>query len=161
MVLGAGAGAGRMSGVRDTWTPRDLPVLEAVVSAFETNARGLRPDAPDLVTATGLPVDEVIKALDALDGEYLELREGVGDHTNPERFYVNEIYPAARRATGQWPSPESQAQALLQALQHLANDAPDPATRSKAKKMLTVVGEVGLKFLIELLSSLGAKTITG
>lgn len=147
--------------MRNTWTERDLPVLQAVAEAFETNRRGQLPDVPDLVAATGLSADAVLRALDALDGEYLKFKhEGLNDE-DLSTYWVEKIYPEARRATGLWPSPESQADLLLQALKDLAEDAPDVETRGKARKVLKAVGEGGQKFVIELLSSAAAKMATG
>ncbi|GAB2740528.1 hypothetical protein [Amycolatopsis magusensis] len=146
--------------MHDTWTTRDLPVLQAVVDAFEHNRRRQLPDVPDLVTATGFAVDVVLKALDALDGEYLSLHQhGLAD--DPANVWVEKIYPQARRATGRWPSPEHHAEALLQALRDLAEDAPDAETRGKAKKVRAALGDGGQKFLVEPISSVGAKMITG
>jgi len=92
---------GKLGPMEDTWTSRDLPVLDATVALLEN-----RPlvDVTDIAARAGLTVAETGSALQAMEGAYVELAISMG---GPESWSVQGVTPAARRAVGQWPSAES------------------------------------------------------
>jgi hypothetical protein len=88
----------------DIWASRDLPVLDAVVSQVdELLVKGNMPDAADIAAATGMEITEVVTALTALDGHFIDLRKTF----EPSGWFVTNVTPEARRAVGQWPTGEN------------------------------------------------------
>jgi|SRR5215469_5241259 len=87
----------------DTWATRDLPVLDAVVRLLEG-----KPEVSmaDIAAKTGLELDAVGRALMALEGPYVSnISKSWG--FPPSGWRVSAVTPDARRAIGQWPTPES------------------------------------------------------
>jgi hypothetical protein len=117
--------------MKATWASRDLPVLEAAVRLFEEMyTAGLMPDAADIASATGLDALDVAKALDALDGEYLDLQRTGGDLSS---WFVGSITPDARRAVGQWPTGESLIDQLAAGISQAAEREPDPEQKTRLR----------------------------
>jgi hypothetical protein len=72
--------------VEDTWSWRDLPVLDAVVCQMdEINKTGGFPDGADIARSTRLGILDVAAALDALEGDFLTLQRTSG---GPEGWFV-------------------------------------------------------------------------
>lgn len=86
-----------VTGVEDTWTRVDLPVLTAAVKYIEDHNYGSWPQAYDLAPDLGLDREEVGKALERLDGTYIEMSATMGGLSHNG---VDKIYPEARRAIG-------------------------------------------------------------
>nr|MDT0666263.1 hypothetical protein [Micromonospora sp. DSM 115978] len=68
--------------MEDTWTTRDLPVLDAIVQYFDTMKGSPFPDSFDDAPVTfgdimgaspNLTPEQVLRAARALDGEYIEV----------------------------------------------------------------------------------------
>lgn len=140
--------------MESTWYGRDLPVLETAILFFEENGPDAMPTAQEIAEAEGRPSLEVLLALHALNGEYLELDEMMG---NPDETSVRRILPAARRAAGQWPTAEQLAAQFLAGLEQAAEQEQDPETRSKLKAAAKVLASAGRDLTINLLASLIAK----
>ena len=89
--------------MHDTWAARDLPVLDATVSLLEES---YMVTVSDLAARTGLDPAAVARALETLDPDYVDFRKTTtgGD---PTFWYVLKVTPEARRAVGQWPTPDS------------------------------------------------------
>lgn len=124
----------------DTWFTTDLPVLDAAVELFSSGPL----NAAEIAETTGLDVARVGVALSRLNGEYVEVLE---DMDGWEAAVVFAIHPAARRAVGQWPSPEVLAQRIVSQLDRAADQEPDPAKKSKLRALAKAAGEVGTKAL--------------
>jgi hypothetical protein len=124
--------------MEDTWTGRDLPVLDAVVSKMdEVNRTGQWPDAGDIAAFTGLGVLDVAAALDALEGDYLDLQRTSGD---PSAWFVTSVTSAARREVGQWPTGESMIDRLVGGIGEAAEEETDP---EKKRRLQAVARELG------------------
>jgi hypothetical protein len=138
--------------MRDTWYSRELPILHAAVAAFEGDLDAEFPDVSDLAKATGLAVEDVARAVTALDPEYLELRT---TFDGPSSWFVQCVHASARRAIGQWPSPDTLAAQLATAMQQVAEHTSDPDTKSRLRRAAEMIGgltkgvltEVGTKML--------------
>jgi hypothetical protein len=90
--------------MESTWESRHLPVLDAAVRYIEEHGMRLLPEAEDLAEMTGLDPKDVGLALMALRDEYLAVEISGG---GLENAFVRQVYPSARRAVGQWPTPEN------------------------------------------------------
>jgi hypothetical protein len=109
------------------------------VRYFDENAGMLYPQVSDLAEITGRDPMEVYQALKALDGTYVELREYMtGGDPNPHT--VRAISPEARRAVGQWPSPDVWVDRLVQALREAAEREPDPEKKGRLRAMAEGLG---------------------
>lgn len=137
-----------------TWYTRELPVLTAALQFLEEHDYGLLPEATDLAPIVGLDVMAVAKALKAMDGEFIRTTttfEGMPGTT------VHEVYPAGRRAAGQWPTPELVAQRLIAGLEAAAAEEANPEKKSKLKQTALFLGSSGKDLLINLVASVIAK----
>ncbi|RMB75450.1 hypothetical protein AYK61_01385 [Rhodococcus sp. SBT000017] len=132
--------------MEDTWGPRDLPVLTAVVEEIDRTGHPVR--ASKLVALTGLDDDLVQRALRALDADeppYLVKTMRGSNHV----IAVAGVTGKARRAAGAWPTPETLADSLIARLQDLANDeTAEPETRERAKAGLTAFLGAGRDILV-------------
>src|SRR5215211_126603 len=128
--------------MESTWETRDLPILEVVVRYFDENAGMLYPQVHDLAALTGRDPMEVYRALKALHPTYLRLRE-VMSGADPNPHMVMGITDEARRAVGQWPTPEAVADRIVAALQEAADREPDEKKRTKLRAAADTLGSFG------------------
>jgi hypothetical protein len=138
--------------VEDTWASRDLPVLEAIVSAFNDPERyQLR--IPELTGLCGLPERDVVTALRALGNTRPPLLEYPGP---PEELtypiIITDVTERARRMAGQWPTAESLAGQIAKALTEAAEHEPDPVKKSRLREAGAVLGDTARGVLVEVLS---------
>ena len=105
-----------------TWGPREMPVLDAVVTLLE---QSYMVTVSDIADRTGLELAEVARSLDALDPTYVDFRktETGGD---PRFWYVLKVTPEARQAVGQWPTAEGLIDRLAKAFRDAADTEDDP-----------------------------------
>src|SRR6516165_10828232 len=102
--------ASRQGGaMEDTWWSRDLPVLDAAVQLFQEQDFV---EAGELARATGFDVKDVARALRDMQGHYVGQIQSMGDM---DRWCITEVTPEARRAVGQWPTPENVVDRLAEA----------------------------------------------
>jgi hypothetical protein len=124
--------------MEDTWTWRDLPVLDAAVSQLdEMSAEGLILELAGIAEVTGLAANDVIAAVEALEGEYLGLQRTMGD---PSRWRIQSVTPAARHAVGQWPTAESLIERLAAGIAEAAGRETDP---ERKRRLAAVARELG------------------
>jgi len=123
--------------VHDTWTARDLPVLDATVALLE---QSFMVTVTDIGSQTGLDPEVVAAALEALDPVYVDFRKTTtgGD---PRFWYVFKVTPEARRAVGQWPTAEALASRLADALAAAAHDEPDAERQGLLAYAARLIGE--------------------
>jgi hypothetical protein len=133
--------------VRDTWFSRELPVLDAAVSLLDEGIDF--PEATDIAERSGLDVKDVARALLALKGEYVDLLQSMGD---PGGWAVSEVTSAARRAVGQWPSPEGVVDALAEAFGSAAEQEPDSEKKSRLRQVGSFLSGTGRDVATEVVS---------
>jgi hypothetical protein len=132
-----------------TWQSRDLPVLDAIVQHFEKGG----PDFPTVkhfAEATGLEVGEVYRAVMALSPTYLELSLSMGGEADTA---IQGVTDAARRAVGQWPSPEEWADRIVRGLLDAADREPDQERRSRLRAVAEGLGDFGRDVLVGVIST--------
>ena len=111
-----------------TWGHRELPVLEAVISALDiAPVTSEWPDAADIAAKTGLSLSDVGAALQALNDHYITL---VKPLTLPD-WHVTAVTQDARRAVGQWPSGESFVEQLAAGIGEAAEREADPERKGR------------------------------
>jgi hypothetical protein len=122
--------------VKDTWASRDLPVLDATVELVdEMYASSRYPEGDDIAKHAGMDIQSVGAALNALDGEFIELQR-TGDFG---RWGIPRITTAARRAVGQRPTAEAIIDRLAAGMTQAAERESDPERRRR----LSVARELG------------------
>lgn len=141
--------------MESTWISRELPVLTAVVQAFEAGL-GALPNVADLAEATGIDKLQVALALKAMDGLYLNLHllMSGGD---PSPWFVDKIYPAARVAVGQWPSPEGLANQLVDLVTETAEREGNPERKSVLSKAAGLLGGASRDILVDIAAAVVTK----
>lgn len=138
-----------------TWYTRELPVLAAAIEFLEEHDYDRHPQPIDLAPMVGLEPMEVAKAVKLMDGEYLRAEL---DLVGLSAITVREVYPAGRRAAGQWPTGELVAQQLVAGLEKAAETETDPERKSKLKQTAVFLGSSGKDLLINIAASVIAKS---
>jgi predicted transcriptional regulator len=123
--------------VQDTWTSRDLPVLEATVALLE---QSFMVTVTDIAERSGLEPAVVAAALEALDPVYIDFRKTTtgGD---PRFWYVYKATPEARRVVGQWPTAEALAGRLADELAAAAAEEQDGERKGLLTYAARLVGD--------------------
>jgi hypothetical protein len=123
--------------VQDTWTSRDLPVLDTTVALLE---QSFMVTVTDIAASTGLEPATVAAALEALDPVYVDFRKTTtgGD---PRFWYVYKATSAARRVVGQWPTAESLAGRLADELAAAAADEQDAERKGLLTYAARLIGD--------------------
>lgn len=132
----------------DTWTARDLPVLRVAARFYDE--QGPVMGSREFEEATGLPREDVIRALRALDGEFVDAGFMRGDNAI-YGYVVRSVTPSGLRAVGQWPSADVAADRLLEALTSLIDETP--AGSPKAGKLRAIrdsLTGIGRDVLVEI-----------
>lgn len=137
----------------DTWFTRDQHVLDAAVRYFDEAAGRSFPQLYDLAEMTGLDDDDVLRAVNHLDGVYIDVQRTFA----PAREWtVTGVYAEALVATGQWPSPDTMAAGILKALEDAAESEADEVERGRLKAAVGVLGDgfkdVGTNLLATLIA---------
>jgi hypothetical protein len=114
-----------------------MPVLNSVV---ELLGHSYMVTVSDIAARTGLELAEVARSLDAMDPTFVDFRktETGGD---PTFWYVNKVTPEARRAVGQWPTPEGLVDRLVQAFNNAADHEEDAERHYQLRQTAGLLGE--------------------
>jgi hypothetical protein len=128
----------RSRAMEDTWSRRDLPVLDAAVRLVDEGAvSGWEPEVSDIAAKCGLPEQEIATALQAFNGEFLELGTSMGPVSG---WWVKRVATSARRAVGQWPTGESLITQLVHGIGEAAEKEMDPDRRQRLRRLASELG---------------------
>jgi hypothetical protein len=142
--------------VENTWTSRDLPVLDAIVRYFDEHDDAI-PEVTDLAAITGLDEEPVYRACRALNGAYIDLQLS-GDAGSS---FVRAVYPAARGVVGQWPSADQWVTQLVTALNQAADAEPSEEKQSKLRQAAQVIGGVGKEIVVQVIAAKTGAALPG
>lgn len=144
--------------MESTWENRDLPVLDAVVTIADEGDGFAY--AEQIQERTGLDDETVQRALFALGHEQPPYFEPTvtADLDGRRIGWLTNVTGSARRAVGAWPTPESLAERIVQALQGAADNEPDEQKRGKLLRAAEGVGGVGRGVLTEVIASVITKS---
>ena len=139
----------------DLWTRFDLPVLTLLVERLEVEGAH-RVNTP--LTLEGLTEAQVQAALRRLEaGGFID---GVAsDASYP--IIITSVTERALRAVGAWPTAEEFVDRLLASLTRLAEEAPTPEERSRARRVLDGVAGVGRDVLVNAAGSVLGTGVLG
>ncbi len=129
--------------MEDTWTNRDLPVLDATVRLLDTS---FFPRARDIAAAAGMDIETTGRALETLAGTYVDLSLSMG---GPESWNVSAVSAEARRAVGQWPTAESLITRLAEAFSAAAEREPDQKKKNRLRSIAGMLGGAGRDIAVE------------
>lgn len=133
----------------DTWTRRDLPVLDAIVRIHERTGKAMRPT--EIEAETRFDTDTVqtaLRALDSADPPFVV--------TKMDRFASGQVSLVgaptghARQAVGAWPTAETVADNLVNALSKAAEREQDIEHKSWLTKAAGFLGGTGRDLAIEI-----------
>ena len=119
--------------MEETWMSRDLPVLRALVEAFDDPER-YRMSPEEIKTVTGFSDDDVHRALRVLNEASPPLIKGTMVNQLSYPVMVMGVSERARVATGQWPKPEDLVDALARAFEDAAKSG-DPQEGSRLRRI--------------------------
>jgi hypothetical protein len=132
-----------------TWETRDLPVLEAVVRLFDERPEVVSVTIKGIADDIGMQPIEVYSAAKALSPTYLTLKEMMAPL---EHHQIRGVTDEARRAVGQWPSPDMWADRIVQALLDAAEQEPDEAKKTRLRATAEALAGFGRDVLVGVLS---------
>ena len=89
------------------------------------------------------------RALRDMQGHYVGQIQNMGDM---DRWCITEVTPEARRAVGQWPTPENVVDRLAEAFTAAAEHELDTERRSKLREVAGFLAETGKDFAAELVA---------
>lgn len=138
--------------VSPTWEDRDLPVLQAAVAYCEEH-NGYA-EARYLCGTTGFDERAIKKAFDALLDETPKLFVGYMRPVIGPAYRVSRPTGEARRIVGLWPSHESLADRLVEALTKAAERESDEERRGWLRKTATWFGGAGRDVAVNVIAAL-------
>ena len=103
----------------------------------------------DLARETGFEAEDIGGALRDMQGVFVGQIMSMGDM---EQWCITEVTPDARRAVGQWPTPESVVARLAEAFSAAAEHEPDPERRGKLRALGSFLGDTGKDFAAEVVA---------
>lgn len=139
--------------MEDTWSLRDLPVLEAIVRAHELTGRAVTPH--EVASGAGLDEATVHKALKALASENPPFFTSMQTRMSGHVSLIGPPTGHARRAVGAWPTAEVIAERLVEALREAADREPDEERKTFLRKAATYLANAGR----DLAADIGAAAI--
>jgi hypothetical protein len=146
--------------MKDTWFSRDLPVLDAVVQAFDDNMGMALPRVQDIAETTGLSVEDVATALNTLDRQYVKFTK-LATGGDPRLWFVEQLYPPAHFAVGQWPTPANLTDRLLAELDEADAKTDDPERKGKIKQLMQTLGGPAKDLFVEITAKVISNQIGG
>jgi hypothetical protein len=127
--------------VTETWYQRDLPVLRAVVELADIKTGGPISNA-EIASATGFDSETVRRALHSLLAEDPPFFEAMGSYAD-KADAVSRISGHAKRVAGAWPTPESLADAVRDAIVQAAAEEMQPEKRNFLETLGMFIAEGG------------------
>lgn len=132
----------------ETWTNRDLPVLRAIVEIYEETGHAMHPGP--IEAATGLAGEDVQAALRALNLEDPPFVTKMQRYSSGHVSLIGAPTGHARRAVGAWPTAESIADRLVNALDEAADREADEERKGFLRKAATYLGNTGRDLAVEI-----------
>lgn len=133
--------------MEDTWSLRDLPVLEAIVQAHELTGRAVTPH--EIASHAGIDEATVHTALKALAGENPPFFTNVKTRASGHVSLIGPPTGHARRAVGAWPTAEVIAERLVEALGEAADREPDEERKSFLRKTAAYLANAGRDLAVD------------
>jgi hypothetical protein len=146
--------------VQETWTSRDLPVLEAIAELYD-EGQSDRVDVTAVGHRTGLDKEAVQHAIRNLkNAGYITGATRVG--AGAKYGFVGALAPEGLRVVGAWPTPENLLKRLVEGLERASQDENRPEEeRSKLRQAATWFGGFASQVAIGALGGAGGDMLGG
>jgi hypothetical protein len=125
--------------MEETWTSRDLPVLDAVVQLLDESPGGLLL-GQQVVERTGMDPVDVERAVWALSPGYVILGQQMAAEGGIGMQCLDGVTAEARRVVGQWPTGESLVDQLASGIAQAAEQEADPEQK---RRLLAIARDLG------------------
>lgn len=119
--------------MKDTGLPRELPVLDSIVQYFEEEPTGTL-TSQAITVRSGMAQDEVHRALIKLATANPPFFRGIDVDQLPYPVRINEVTERALTTVGQWPSPESLIEQLIEAINRASDEETVPERRDMLRR---------------------------
>jgi hypothetical protein len=103
----------------------------------------------EIAKETGFEVKDVARALRDMQGVFVGQIQSMGDM---ERWCITEVTPEARRAVGQWPTPENIVARLAEAFSAAAEHEPGAERKGKLRAVGSFLADTGRDFAAEVVA---------
>jgi hypothetical protein len=125
----------------DLWSPRDYPVLREAVRLIDRGARNVK--AETLAEATGLPEEEVKRAVSAL------ARRGLVDPWNaaPGPIGIRDVSGEAYLITGLHPDGSDVIEQLVSVIRQASDRADSDEERTRLQRAASALADASGKIL--------------
>lgn len=114
-----------------TWERTELPVLEAIITLFESEPPGMPVWLKDVLKVVDLGEDSVARAVQKLSQEHL-VAQRIDSNGEPTDYLIRDVTPKGLRAAGVWPSEDAAADAFLRALDQQIEEASEGSSKKSA-----------------------------
>jgi hypothetical protein len=141
--------------VPPTWEDRDLPVLRAVVEIYEQTMTLV--SVSQIEEFTGFSQGDVQRAVRALADSKEDFFEADLEFDGTT-MKVKPPTGAARRAAGNWPTPDALADRLVAAFNQAADEAATLEQRSKLKELGLWAAGAGRALVVEIVAKMITRT---
>ena len=125
-----------------------------IVKFLDDNMGFEYPEGVDVAERLKMDVEDVARAFNALDGEFIEVSRSIG---GPGGWLVKSVTPSARRVVGQWPTAERVVDQLISELERSATDEQDPERKSRLRAAASTIRDLARDMTIDVV----AKMING
>lgn len=136
----------------ETWTSRDLPVLQAIVQIDNEQDHGLI-KVDQIEDRTGFDQSTVQRALKALAGEHPPFFTKTEGSLQLPYIFVAGVTGHARRTVGAWPSPENMVDRLVEQMRLAAEESEDEETSNRLRRTAAWFGGVGRDLMVEIIAA--------
>jgi hypothetical protein len=132
--------------VESTWETPDLQVLRAIVERTDETGQSVEPWWISMDTGIDhLAVKRAVRRLASESPPFFAYDTNAFD----EIWLVGNPTGHARRAVGQWPSPESLTDRLIASLREAAEAEPDPEKNSRLRQLAEGLAGIGREVLVK------------
>jgi hypothetical protein len=139
--------------MEETWSSRDLPVLDAVVQLLEESPGGLLL-GEQVVKRTGMDPADVERAVWALNPDYVILGHQLAAEGGISTQVVDGVTAEARRIVGQWPTAESLIDRLATGIAQSAEQETDPEQKRRLREVARGLGGAAKTIAINVASEM-------
>jgi hypothetical protein len=106
----------------------------------------------EIAERTGIDPGDVTRALHALSGPYVDFETIPLAEGDSIPLYVRGVTPDARRAVGQWPTPESLVARIVEGVSDAAERETDPQRRKRLREVASLLGGTAKEVVTEIVA---------
>jgi hypothetical protein len=142
------------SEIADTWTSRELPILQALLHRFDAGEQIV--DLETIRAELDMRGPQLLAASTALrdaDPPYIELELSSGWTENSAGGVVTRVYERTRRELGSWPSPEAMLNQLVVALEDASESEAEPERKGRLRAAAETLGGMARDLAVDVMAA--------